>query len=186
MDEVKRIVILSHCIINVHSKVKSWKKDENIREYDLIDFLKILGENNIGIVQLPCPEMTCYGLKRWGHVKNQFDHPHYRKLCRSLFEPILDQILEYRANGIEVLALLGIYGSPTCGVNRTCIGEWGGEIGSNPNLLGTIGTVSGVTDSGIFMEEIKSILKVHNIDIPIIDYNKNYLEMTLNEIKELL
>lgn len=186
MDETKRVVILSHCVLNEHSKVKSWKEDENNKEYNLIDFLTILSKNNIGIVQLPCPEMTCYGLKRWGHVKEQFDHPHYRKLCRSLFEPILDQIIEYRANGVEVLSLVGIYGSPTCGVNKTCIGQWGGEIGSNPDLQGTIGNVYGIDDMGILIEEIKKIFKDNDLDIPMIDYNKNNLEITINEMKNLL
>lgn len=65
----KKIIILSHCILNEYSKVKGYDKDENY-EPNTLDFMKMLMENNIGIIQLPCPETTCYGLKRWGHVKD--------------------------------------------------------------------------------------------------------------------
>ena len=143
-------------------------------------------ENNIGIIQLPCPETTCYGLKRWGHVKDQFNHPHYRKMCRKLFEPYLDQIIEYKSNDFQIVAILGIFGSPTCGVNKTCIGDWGGEIGSNPNLGETLSTISSIDSSGIFIEEINKILDKNNLDIPLIDFNKENLELTIESIEKLI
>ncbi len=82
-------------------------------------------DNNISIIQLPCPEITYYGVKRWGHVKDQFDTTHFRKHCRQLFSIYLEQIEEYINNGYEILGIVGIEGSPTCGVNKTCVGKWG-------------------------------------------------------------
>lgn len=186
MNKNKKVIILSHCILNEYSKVKKWDKEENITELDTMNFLKFLLDNEIGIIQMPCPELTGYGLKRWGQVKEQYDHPHYRKMCRELFKPILDYILEYQSNDVEVISLMGIYGSPTCGVYRTCSGNWGGEIGSNPDIQSTISTVSSIDDSGIFMEEIEKILKDNNLNIPMIDFHKENLVSIINQIQNSL
>ncbi|MBU5438819.1 hypothetical protein KQI42_12395 [Tissierella sp. MSJ-40] len=179
----EKIIILSHCILNDKSKVKKIEKDPNP---DVLSFIQLLIENDIGIVQMPCPELICYGLNRWGHVKEQYDHPHYRKMCRKLFLPILDQIIEYSANNYEVVALVGIYGSPTCGIYRTCSGKWGGELGSNPDIKSTISTVTGIEESGVFMEEIQKILEENNIELKMIDFNKEDMNETIEKIKELI
>lgn len=186
MTKAKKVIILSHCILNEYSKVKKWDKYEKITELNTMDFLKFLLDNEIGIIQLPCPELKGYGLKRWGQVKEQYDHPHYRKICRDLFEPVLEQILEYQSNGFEIVSLMGIYGSPTCGIYRTCSGNWGGEIGSNPDIQGTINTISSIEDSGIFMEEIYKIFENHSLDIPMIDFHKENLVSIIDQIKKSL
>lgn len=186
MTKAKKVILLSHCILNEHSKVKKWDNDVKVTELNTMDFLKFLLDNEIGIIQLPCPELKGYGLKRWGQVKEQYDHPHYRKMCRELFEPILDQILEYQSNGFEIISLMGIYGSPTCGIYKTCSGNWGGEIGSNPDLQSTIATVSGIDDSGILMEEINKIFKDNNLDIPMIDFYKENLVSIIDQLKNSL
>lgn len=71
-------------------------------------------------------------------------------------------------------------------IHRTCIGNWGGVLGSNPDIESTLKAVSSIEDSGIFMEEISNILNQNNLDIPMIDYNKNDLELTINQIKKLI
>lgn len=185
MEKSNKVIILSHCILNEYSKVKTWKEKKETK-LDIMDFLKFIFHNKIGIIQLPCPELVGYGLKRWGQVKEQYDHPHYRKMCNELFQPILDQVLEYQSNGFEVISLMGIYGSPTCGIYRTCSGDWGGEIGSNPDIKKTISTVSGIDDRGIFMEEITKIFRDNDLDIPMIDFNKDELDNTIKAIEKLI
>lgn len=185
MEKSNKVIILSHCILNEYSKVKTWKEKKETK-LDIMDFLKFIFDNKIGIIQLPCPELVGYGLKRWGQVKEQYDHPHYRKMCNELFQPILDQVLEYQSNGFEIISLIGIYGSPTCGIYRTCSGDWGGEIGSNPDIKKTISKVSGIDDRGIFMEEITKIFRDNNLDIPMIDFNKDELDNTIKAIEKLI
>ena len=75
MNRSKKIAVLSHCILNQNAVVKGEYKDMNV----FLPFVKKLFEDNIGILQLPCPETECYGLKRWGHVKEQFDNTGYKK-----------------------------------------------------------------------------------------------------------
>lgn len=183
MDKVKKVILLSHCVINEKSKVK---KIEINPPGDIKDFLNLLIDNEIGIIQLPCPELTCYGLKRWGHVKEQFDTPHYRKLCRNLFQPYLEQIKDYIANDYEIIGLIGIEGSPTCGIYKTCSGKWGGQLGNNPYLQDTLDTIELADESGILIEEIKQILDENNISIPLIDFNKNDIDTFMERIKTII
>lgn len=183
MDKVKKVILLSHCVINEKSKVKKFEINP---PGDIKEFINLLIDNEIGIIQLPCPEMFCYGLKRWGHVKEQFDTPHYREICRELFQPYLEQIKEYIANGYEIIGLIGIEGSPSCGIYKTCSGKWGGELGGNPYLQDTINTITLADESGVFIEEIKNILSENNISFPFIDYNKNEIDVFMKRIKTII
>lgn len=72
MKRNKKIALVSHCILNANSKV------EGLSEYGgmLKDVMNYLMDEGYGIIQMPCPEMAIYGIKRWGHVKEQFDTPH--------------------------------------------------------------------------------------------------------------
>ena len=76
---MKRLLIVSHCILNTASKVAMDEKELQ-EEYELrLTLMTKVMENDIQLLQLPCPEFILYGSRRWGHVKDQFDHPHFRK-----------------------------------------------------------------------------------------------------------
>ena len=95
MGIVKKLLIVSHCILNNASKVEQ-DEVELAGEYELrSELLNLIVENNIQLIQLPCPEFIMYGSQRWGHVKNQFQHPFYKEQCRKLLDTILMQVQEY-------------------------------------------------------------------------------------------
>ena len=95
MGIVKKLLIVSHCILNNASKVEQ-DEVELAGEYELrSELLNLIVENNIQLIQLPCPEFIMYGSQRWGHVKNQFQHPFYKEQCRKLLDTILLQVQEY-------------------------------------------------------------------------------------------
>lgn len=165
MNRIKKIAIISHCIINQNSVVKGEYKDMNI----FFPFIKKLFEENIGILQLPCPETECYGLRRWGHVKEQFDNCGYRKYVEKIVNSFVDIIKEYINNGYEIVGIYGIAGSPSCGVNLTCSANWEGEISSYKDKEDIISRVKMINESGIFMEMFKSILDKNKINIPFYD-----------------
>ena len=158
------MVLVSHCILNANSKV------EGIASYSgaMKKMVIFLMQQGIGFIQLPCPEMTIYGMKRWGHVKEQFDNPFYRKHCKSIFEPFVEQIKEYLQNDYEILGLIGIDGSPSCGVSETCSGNWCGEITNETDYLKKMKTLKSINSQGIFIEEIQKALQADNIHIPMI------------------
>lgn len=165
MNRSKKIAIISHCIINQNSVVKGEYKDMNI----FFPFIKKLFEENIGILQLPCPETECYGLRRWGHVKEQFDNCGYRKYVEKIINSFVDIIKEYINNGYEIVGIYGIAGSPSCGVNLTCSANWEGEISLYKDKEDIVSRVKMINESGIFMEIFKSVLDKNKINIPFYD-----------------
>lgn len=165
MNRSKKIAIISHCIINQNSVVKGEYKDINI----FFPFIKKLFEENIGILQLPCPETEYYGLRRWGHVKEQFDNCGYRKYLEKIVNSFVDIIKEYINNGYEIVGIYGIAGSPSCGVNLTCSANWEGEISLYKDKEDIVSRVKMINESGIFMEIFKSVLDKNKINIPFYD-----------------
>ena len=81
---MKKIIFVSHCILNTASKVVLYNQtdmdaEENLRK----KFMHKAIDQEVQIIQLPCPEFTLYGPKRWGHVSNQFDNTFFRDHCRK-------------------------------------------------------------------------------------------------------
>ena len=134
---MKRILVVMHCILNRASKVKSYNIEEINEENELRkELLKVVFEKDIELLQLPCPEFTMYGAKRWGHVKDQFDNPFFRNHCKNILNPVIDQLIEYYTNKekFEIVGIVAIDGSPSCGYNFTCKGNYGGELGGCTTL----------------------------------------------------
>lgn len=164
---MKKIVFVSHCILNTASKVVLYNQEEIDAEEALRkEFLQQAIANDIMLIQLPCPEFTLYGAKRWGHVSDQFDNIFFRKHCRKILLPILEQLEEYLANDemFEVLGFVGVDGSPSCGVDYTCKGNWYGSFGGRTDLSKTLADCHLEKAPGIFMDELQKMLSEHKLD----------------------
>ena len=179
---MKDIILVSHCMLNTFSKVESFGEEEG-REEARRKVMQTIIENGIGIIQLPCPELIMYGTKRWGHVKNQFDTPHFRNVCRCEFEIYLQQLQEYINNGYNIIGILGIDGSPSCGVDLTCVGDWRGEIGSNPNLRQTIDSIKYVREKGVLIDEISKVLSENGIELEMFGFQTETADDICERIK---
>lgn len=118
----RRIVLVSHCLLNANSKVEGLAQYTGV--HPLISQLAGLG---VGIIQMPCAEMGACGMRRWGQTREQYENPAFRELCARLAEETLAQVQEYQRCGYDILGLVGVDGSPTCGVTKSASGDWGGE-----------------------------------------------------------
>ena len=96
-------------------------------------------------IQLPCPEALYLGLARWAVTKNQLDVPQFRRFCRALIEDYVD-LLEMLANEGARLCIVGVAGSPSCGVITTSSGYTGGRVQECEHTH--------VSGRGVFMEEL--------------------------------
>lgn len=183
MKRKKSLVILCHCILNCNSKVEGIANYEGAQK----EIIKYLCEKGYGIIQLPCPEITMYGVKRWGHVKEQFDTPYFRRHCRNIFLPILEQVKDYIKNGYTIKALIGIEGSPSCGVKKTCSSVlWGGEVGNGYGLEDKIKDLKYVESNGIYIEEISNMLRESNITIRFIAVDEENPDSSVDEVINIL
>ncbi len=164
---MKKIVFVSHCILNVASKVVMYNQEEIDAEEELRKkFMHLAIDNDIQIVQLPCPEYTLYGAKRWGHVSDQFDNVFFRKHCRRILEPIIDQLKEYLAHEdrFEVLGIVGIDGSPSCGVDYTCRANWFGSFEGRMNLEETLSSCSMSKEPGVLIKVLREMLQEEGLE----------------------
>lgn len=156
-----QVVFLAHCFLNPQAKIQG--------SPDIADLsgkiLKILLENKCGIIQLPCPELLHGGLSRWGQTKYQYDTIFFRRHCENLAQTIVDQAEEYLRHQVSVGPIIGVEGSPSCGVTLTCDGLWGGELSENANLLNKIREVQLVKSRGVFMEVLQLSLDRRSITL---------------------
>jgi len=131
----RKIVVVAHCILNQNSRV------QGIAYYPgmINEIVDVIRKHEVGIIQMPCPELTYAGLLRPSQTREQYDTPAYRRHCRQIASSTADQIQEYGRNGFKVLAILGVEGSPTCGIEA---------------------------DLGILMEELQSQLKKRKVEAP--------------------
>lgn len=114
MQRSKRILLVSHCILNQNTVI-----DGEARALGAIpSALDWMKEEGVGVVQLPCPEFTLLGLDRPSMTYEQYDHSKYRDHCRKILIPTMEQLEEYKRCGYEITGVLGIQSSPSCDPSR--------------------------------------------------------------------
>ena len=132
----QEITILAHCLLNPSTRVKGLRPVPFRPEGPLI--------------QLPCPEALYLGLDRWASTRNQLDVPEFRRFCRSLITQYAD-LLEMLARQGKRIKIVGLAGSPSCGVDTTSSGYAGGRVHEAEH--------EHVTGKGVFMEELLAELE---------------------------
>jgi predicted secreted protein len=119
-----RIMFLSHCCLNQNAKVRGIA----IWPGAIRPLVEMLLDAEVGIYQMPCPEMAYVGAMRWGQVKDQYNSPMFRRSCMHLATTVLEQAEEYQRCGSRVIGFVMMDGSPVCGLNRT-------PQPSNPDMM---------------------------------------------------
>ncbi len=117
-------MVVAHCVLNQNSRVQGKAYHVGM----INEIVDVLRKNEVGLIQMPCPELTYFGLLRESQTKEQYDTPAYRKHCRQIASSTAEQIKEYSRNNFRILAILGIDGSPTCGVNEANLTETQGIL----------------------------------------------------------
>ncbi len=160
MKRSKNLVVLSHCLLNSNAKVEPYASHAGVNHDVVFPYMT----KGYGIIQLPCPE-TCYlGLNRWGMTKNQYDHPSYRSHCQQILQPSLNQIEAFVKAGYKITGVIGIKGSPNCGVLHTCQGFQGGEI-DHSRIDSQIEQLTIVKEPGVFMEVFQQELELRKLKL---------------------
>lgn len=115
------------------------------------DLLRICREHEVGVLQMPCPEIAYLGLRRRRRpgesIRDAMDTPEGRRCCAGIAGGVADRIEEYHHEGYRVVAVLGgNFASPGCAVHR-----------SGNGLMAT---------SGVLMRELEAELRRRGIEIP--------------------
>jgi len=151
----RRIVVVAHCVLNANSKVCGLASYRGA----ITSLVSQLVDQGAGIVQLPCPETSFLGMRRWGMTYEQYDTPAYRRHCRSILVTVVDELAAFADAGYLLERVIGIDGSPSCGVTSTCAGYAGGEVVAVPACAKTAGC-------GVFTEVLQAMLAENKLNIP--------------------
>ena len=155
----KKVIFLAHCLLNQNAI----SDGTAVYPAAFRELIQLLLDREVGIVQMPCPELCCLGLDRgdvYGAerpvvVENtrigramEEDGPRQRR--EALADQVVDQIQEYQKHGFQVLGIVGANRSPNCGVETTS--------DQNRELEG----------QGAFLEAIAQRLEAVGIAVPML------------------
>lgn len=159
MNRSRRVRVVCHCLLNANTKIHPLARTGGAYREVIAPFL----ENGEGLIQLPCPELSYLGMRRWGMTKEQYDIPAFRAHCRTLLAPVIEQIRLLVDDGCAIEGVVGMDGSPNCGVKKTCTGFTGGEIASGAGVASQMANLALVDGMGVFFEELKAMLALSGI-----------------------
>lgn len=160
----KRIVFVAHCFLNQNS-ISDGTAVYPAAFKDVVDFFI---NADVGIVQMPCPELCCLGLDRGNiygadspvvventRIRTEMKEDEANRKLTKLADYVVQQIVEYDKFGFEIVGIIGANRSPNCGVDTTS--------DNNEEISGM----------GLFIEEISYQLSKRNIFIPMIGLKGN-------------
>jgi predicted secreted protein len=116
----RKVILIPHCVL-----IPGINGNTNISRDELEEIIKVLLDSETGIVQLPCPHLSSIIAKNKGErsittVENTLikenKNNSYKKLYRKILEPVITEIEEYKKQGVEIIGVIGIKGSPICNV----------------------------------------------------------------------
>ncbi|MGE5397990.1 MAG: hypothetical protein ACM3MK_10705 [Chitinophagales bacterium] len=195
-----KIIFLSHCLLNMNARYLGGAS----RNSCVAEIIQGAIERDIAIIQMKCPEQQAWGgiLKplMWLAFERKrttrcymraiilpiflhYTRLRYRRIARA----VINEIYNYEDSGYKVIGIVGIDGSPTCGVNQRIDMKRAFDLYAsssvqtlnreefNRNLYAKCLS----SGSGIFIDELKRGLDKKRIIIPL--YSHSLLdEMKLN------
>ncbi|MGD8726890.1 MAG: hypothetical protein PVH40_04545 [Gemmatimonadales bacterium] len=173
----KRVVVLAHCLLNQNA-ISDGTADLPSQFDEIVEFLM---RNRIGFIQLPCPEILCLGLDRGDphgaerplleentRIRALMGEAAHVHVQRESANQVVQQIRQYVSHGFDVLGVIGVDRSPSCGVTTTSIG------GSERPGKGT------------FFEILAEALEQNGIALPMVGTKTSDPEASLERVRRLV
>lgn len=186
------VVFVSHCLLNPATRFLGGAGAPG-RAREVVAQCEGLG---LGIVQLPCPEEQAWGgvLKRrllalYGAAAGQpaavravetllplalrYTRAVYRRLARRTAA----QIADYVSSGYQVAGIIGIDGSPSCGVRVTLdLRSLLALAALEPELLTPERIVElvrrhAMSGRGMFIDELEGALRRRGLEVPLLAHD---------------
>lgn len=129
---------------------------------------ELLIQEEVNIVQMPCPEIEYEGIKRKPAGKKKYNNENYREICQRRAKEIVAFMERLEEDNFHVLCILGLENSPSCAVDY--LFERGQKL----------------KGSGVFIEELKNEMERKKIHVPFIGINIQGVKKTIEKIKETI
>ena len=164
-SDAKKLILVSHCILNQYSIIHGRSNNMRLGR----EIIEMALKNEVGIIQLPCPEVTLLGPKRWAQSYEQYDTTAFHHHCEQLIQPVVDQIIDYQNDGRKLMAAVGIAGSPSCAVFETTSADYSGLVPGMSGAAQTLPEATKVPRQGHFMQTLQKKLRMSNIHFNLIE-----------------
>lgn len=155
MKRSKKVVFVSHCILNQNARAKGVAKCAGAVK----EFLEYCISKRYGIIPIDCPQLQFESLERRPETKEFYDNKKSRAVSREIVKKVVGQIKFYLKNGYRVEVIFGVEGSPTCGAIKTHV--LSPETGKSVSVKG----------QGIFFEELEKVLEKNKLKVKILDWD---------------
>jgi len=171
----KRIAFLSHCVLNQNARIATCA----FTPATVPGVVEFFIERGIGMIQGPCPEFEILGLGRRGQtaekmfggyehadgeIYDQLSVPDNRRQLTAFAESLVSKAQRYLEHDFEIVAILGVGGSPACGVNVTYYEQL------RPG-------------KGAYIEEVEAALDRAGLSIPLVEVNDLKPEETIAQLE---
>lgn len=187
-----KVIFLSHCLLNENTRYLGGA----CRKAGVDELIDVLQEKGIGMVQMICPEQKTWGgvLKREmlrGYcIKGTWLRPFlkiymvfflwkikraYKKIARD----VVSEMKDYIESGFEVAGIMGIKGSPSCGVSAALDLKKSSEFAADLDFA----TLNRgyfnencykkcmLNESGLFIDELKKELSAHHVKVNLYEHD---------------
>lgn len=154
----RKIVFVAHCFLNINNRFPEGAAYPGLS----LPLMRALIESGIGIVQMPCAEFKFLGAEKelYGAISSNV----LRENFRALAESVVTDIVSYIESGFEIVGIIGMNPSPSCGVEITKGKE---------TMMGTGRDMNEKPGSGLFIEELIAAAKERGIkDLPIFGFRR--------------
>ena len=124
----REVLFVAHCVLNQNS-ISDGTADFPGMIREVVDVLR---NSDVGVVQMPCPELMCLGLDRGNpegaaspvvventRIRGMLEREQAAGKIEMLAGQVIHQISEYSKHGFQVRGIVGINRSPSCGVETT-------------------------------------------------------------------
>ena len=187
----RRVVFLSHCLLNENTRYLGGA----CRTCCVREVIEHSMDQGVGMVQMPCPEQQVWGgvlktrmLALYGRRARAFPGVvkallpvgllYMRWAYRAMARKVAAQIDDYVSSGFTVVGIVGIDGSPTCGVRTTVdiIGFVGDMLHADRDTL-TPGDQNAWVrkharkGQGLFVQELERALQARHLSVSLLAHD---------------
>jgi uncharacterized protein YbbK (DUF523 family) len=188
----RRVVFVSHCLLNENTRYLGGA----FKVGAVPGVVTGLLEAGVGISQMPCPEQRAWGgvlkrllLRAYG-IKGSPMYPLRRPLLRlfvaysrvayaRLARGVAREIADYQRSGYEVVGVIGVGSSPSCGVSHTLDMRRSLEViaacpitsidRATMNQRAVVGCRT--PGEGIFTQQLRRRLNRDGMTVPFVEYD---------------
>jgi predicted secreted protein len=185
-----RVVFLAHCLLNQNTRYPGGAVCPGV----VVDAVAPYLDDGTGIVQMPCPEQRTWGGVAKRHLLRLLDLPARARAARRLLGParrylrwryrrlahaVVADIADCTASGLAVVGIVGVAGSPSCGVTTTL--DLDGSLAAiaacphrtiSPGWLDRQVVGPSVrTGRGLFTEALEEELSAQHQDVPLTQFD---------------